>query len=582
MNAVKTAVAILALLPLFACSGETPGPASGGTPAQSAAGPFVDRTDQVGLDFFYFNGMSGEFHLAEILGPGGALFDYDGDGDLDAFIVQGGRFDPALDPDAARIGRRMQPLNDRLFRNELSETGTLAFVDATAGSGIDGTGYGMGAAIGDYDGDGDPDLYVTNYAENRLWRNDGDGGFTDVTDAANAGDPRWSTSAAFLDYDGDGALDLFVVNYVNYTLANHKPCYSPTSALDYCIPDNFAPLPDRLLHNRGDGTFEDVTAAAGIAGRYGAGLGVVSGDFDRDGRIDIYVANDGNPNQLWLNRGGGRFEDRALIAGCALNADGRAEGSMGIDAADFDGDGDEDLFMTHLTDETNTLYLNDGTGLFEDLSLATAVATASRPYTGFGTAFADYDNDGWLDLIVANGAVRTQPELARAGDPFPLHQKNQIFRNRGDGTFEEVTASAGAAFETSEVSRGAAFGDVDNDGDVDLLVLNNNAPSRLLLNRVGQDSPWIGLRVLGRDGRRDAIDARVELLLEDGSTIWRRVRAAASYCSSNDPRVLVGLRGRAPVAALRVHWLDGGDETWDAPPMGEYTTLRRGEGRSAD
>jgi hypothetical protein len=365
---------------------------------------------------------------------------------------------------------------------------------------------------------------------------------------------------------------------VDFTFANHKRCFSETSALDYCGPTSYAPVPDRLLRNRGDGTFDDVTASAQIARAYGAGLGLVCTDFDGDGWTDVYVANDDHPNQLWINQRDGTFRDAALLAGCALNLDGETESSMGIDAGDFDRDGDADLFMTHLTDETNTLYRNDGKAMFEDYTVQAGLAPGSRRYTGFGTAWLDFDNDGWLDVLVANGAVKTIEALARAGDPYPLHQRNQLFRNRGDGSFEEISDRAGEAFRVSEVSRGAAFGDIDNDGDTDVLLMNNSGRARLLVNELGAGRSWLGLRMTDAEARFDLLGTRVDVIREDGERLRRTVRPAASYCSSNDPRILVGLGSASTVRAVQARWPDGRVEQWTDIPINRYTTLRRGTG----
>jgi len=542
--------------------------------------PFLERAREVGIDFVHFNGMSGEFFIAEVLGPGGALIDYDNDGDLDVFIVQGamlGRDKDIREATFPPVGPL--PPGDRLFRNLLGETGDLRFVDVTDDAGIVSTGYGMGVAAGDYDADGFVDLYVTNFGPNVLLRNDGDGTFTDVTDRSGTAEDRWSTSAAFFDYDGDGRLDLFVCNYVDFTLANHKACYSETSARDYCGPLSYQAYPNRLFRNLGDGTFDDVTATSRIARGYGGGLGVVCSDLDGDDRVDIYVANDKRANLYWVNLGDGTFRDDALLAGCALDADGRTEGSMGVDAGDFDADGDQDLFVTNLSDETATLYRNDGTGLFDDATVEAGLAAPSLTFTGFGTAWVDYDNDGWLDIIVVNGEIKTIEALAARGDPYPLHQTKQIYRNRGDGHFEEITAQAGDAFRLSEVGRGAAFGDVDNDGDTDVLVLNNNGPARLLVNQVGNRNSWVGVRMMDRDGRLDVPNTRVEIVRRDGSSLWREVRTAASYLSANDPRVLVGIGADSEIRSVRARWPGGDVEEWSDVPVGRYTTLRRGTGR---
>lgn len=555
------------------------------SPILSATPPdgpvFTDRAAAMGLDFVHDNGMSGEFYFPEINGGGAAWLDADGDGDLDAYLVQSG----PIGPDTGKVapGKTSPAKNlpgDRLFRNDRGR-----FVDVTQIAGIRATGYGMGVATGDVDGDGDVDLYVANYGPNQLWRNDGDGTFTDVTAAANADDPRWSIGASFLDYDRDGDLDLYVVNYVEFDLERNPRCFTDSSRRDYCGPSAFPPLPDRLLRNGGDGTFEDVTAPSGIARQAGAGLGVVSADLNRDGWPDLYVANDGQPNFLWLNQGDGTFRDDALFAGVALNREGAPEASMGVDAGDFDGDGDDDLFMTHLMGESNTLYVNDGSGLFEDRSLEAGLASGSVPYTSFGTAWADIDNDGWLDLFIGNGAVRILEERVRQGDPYPLDQPNQLFWNDRGKRFLEITDRAGEAFREAEVTRGAAFGDVDDDGDLDILVSNNQGRARLLINRVGQDRAWIGFRIVEGKPARDAPGARVEVVLPTGRSLWRRVRTDGSYASAHDPRVLVGLGDRAgegepKVAAVRVHWLDGTVETWKGPAPGRYHRLERGTGKT--
>jgi len=428
------------------------------------------------------------------------------------------------------------------------------------------------------DGDGWVDIYVANdAAANQLWLNQHDGSFREVTADSGAGDPRWSVSAAFLDFDRDGWLDLCVGNYTDFTLANNRKCFAPNSARDYCSPKMYQAQPDRLLRNRGDGRFEDVSERSGITRASGPALGVLGVDVDGDGWVDIYVANDAAANQLWLNQHDGSFRDEALLSGTAVNMEGAAQASMGVDAADFDGDGDEDLFMTHLLGETNTLYVNNGEGWFEDRSLATGLAVPSKAFTAFGTAWLDYDNDGWLDLFAANGEVRIVPILARAGDLYPLHQPNQLFRNQGDGSFREVTAEAGPVFALSEVSRGAGFGDLDNDGDTDIVVVNNNGPVRLLRNEVGARNHWLGLRLLDRHGR-DALGARAELILADGRRLWRRVRTDGSYASANDPRILFGLGPEPKVQSLRVHWLGGRVEAWHGLSVDQYLVLREGEG----
>jgi hypothetical protein len=437
----------------------------------------------------------------------------------------------------------------------------------------------MGAAVGDYDNDGWPDLYLTNFGEDQLWRNNGDGTFTDVTEKAGLGQSGWGVSAAFLDYDRDGYLDLYVGRYLKFSLNDNEKCFAPTSGRDYCSPHMYDPMPDLLYRNRGDGSFEDVSKKSGIDRDFGPALGVIVADFNGDAWVDIYAANDMQPNQLWINRKKGSFTNEALLAGVAVNMEGAPEASMGVDAADFDGDGDEDLFMTHLQGETNTIYVNNGEGWFEDRSLATGLGAPSKIFTSFGTGWFDYDNNGWLDLFVANGEVRVVPFLARAGDTYPLHQTNQLFANLGGSKYKDITAEAGNAFELSEVSRGAAFGDVDNDGDMDILVTNNNGRTRLLINNVGNQRHWLGLRVLDDLGR-DAIGARVAVNLSKSRTLWRRVRSDGSYACANDSRVLVGLGESTEVGTVRVFWPSGDVGEWKGIPVDQYTSLRKGEGKA--
>ena len=553
-----------------------------GVPADDAW--FTDRAEDAGIDFVHFNGMSGEFYISEMMGAGGAMFDFDNDGDLDIYLVQGQMLGPGKTLDQAVIPPRSAlPLMDRLYRNDLEVhadgTRTLRFTDVTDASGLGVRAYGMGVATGDFDNDGWVDVYRTGLGPNHLFRNNGDGTFTDVSAQAGTSDRRWSVSASFVDVDRDGWLDLYVGNYLDHSVDEEIRCFTRTGERDYCGPRRYAPVPDRLYRNRRDGTFVDVTAEALVAREDGSALGVVAADFDADGWADIYVANDGEPNLLWINQQDGRFRNSALLAGAALNSLGSAEGSMGVDAGDFDADGDDDLFMTHLVTETNTLYINDGAALFDDRSAMVGLGVPSLAYTGFGTAWFDFDNDGWLDLLVANGSVRILESLARATDPFPLHEPNQLFRNLGTGRFEEVAARAGAVFELSEVSRGLAFGDVDNDGDVDVLVTNNNGPARLLINHVGQRNRWVGLRLVGGPGPRDMLGARVGVFRDEGPTLWRRARADGSYASANDPRVLVGLGDAATVSRIRVVWPSGRVEDWTDIAVGRWITLTEGTGQ---
>jgi len=544
-----------------------------------------DGSEAAGLDFVHWNGMTGEYYFPEIMGAGAALLDYDNDGDLDLYLVQGRMLDPGASISDALLPPPEGPLTDRLFRNDLTvgDDGApvLRFTDVTEQARIGPGGYGMGAATGDYDNDGWVDLYVTAFGSNRMLHNEGDGTFTDVTARSGTDDPRWSTSAAFVDYDLDGRLDLYVCNYVDFRLANHKECVNVTGARDYCAPGAYSPVPDRLFRNRGDGTFEDVSLSSRIALERGAALGVVPADFDLDGDLDLYVANDQMQNFYWVNQGDGTFRNEALLAGVAVNAGGNPEASMGIDAGDFDADGDLDLFKTNLRGETNTLYVNDGRGMFTDRTVDSGLGPASIPQTGFGTAWFDLDNDGWLDLLTVNGAV-TALEDARAGDVYrPYRERSQLFLNLGNGRFEDVSARAGAAFDLDGVGRGAAFGDVDNDGDVDVLVTHNSGPARLLINEIGSRAHWLGLRAREGTPPRDAHGARVGVRVAGRPTLWRQATTAGSYCSANDSRIVVGLGAAREMELVRVEWPGGEVEEWTDVPIDRWTTLTRGTGAPA-
>jgi hypothetical protein len=541
-----------------ACRSEPDTPRTAASPLRE--GPvtdtpwFVDNAEQTGLAFTHFNGMSGKFYYPEIIGPGAALFDYDNDGDLDVYLVQGqmlGTGTPLIAP-AGPL-----PLRGRLFRNDLVVT-----ADAT----------------GDFNNDGCIDLYLTNLGANQLFRNNCDGTFTDVSKESGTAEGSWSVSASFVDVDRDGWLDLFVGHYLDYRIEANTPCFSPSGRPDYCSPNVYRPQPSRLYHNNGNGTFTDVTMASGMAREFGPALGVVAADFNGDGWMDLYVANDGQANQLWINQRDGTFKNTGLLSGTAMNAHGKAKAGMGVDAGDFDNDGDEDLLVTNLRGEGTDLYVNDGTGLFEEQSERSGLGVASLAYTGFGVAWFDFDNDGWLDTLMVNGAVHTIEALSRANDPLPLREGKLLLRNLGNGRFEDVTKRAGPALQVLDVSRGAAFGDVDNDGDIDVVVANNSGKARLLINNVGNRSHWVGLRLVGTPSGRDMPGARAAIVREDGSTLWRRVRADGSYASANDPRVLVGLGQSSKPVRVRVIWPGGTTEEWNDVAVDRYTTLREGSG----
>jgi hypothetical protein len=551
-------------------------------PPSSQAPPFREVAAETGLRFQHFTGSLGDHDLPEIMGPGAALFDYDGDGDLDVFVVQGAMLDPARKPSAARFPPPPgQPAGCRLFRNDLGRDGSgrpvPRFTDVTDRAGLGRVLYGMGAAVGDYDGDGRLDVYVTAFGPNVLFHNNGDGTFTDVTAAAGAGDDRWSTSATFFDYDRDGRLDLFVANYVDFTRAANRTCFDAVGARDYCRPTVYRSVTDRLWHNEGGGRFKDVTEAAGLLKADGPGLGVAAADFNGDGWADLYVANDGTANQLWINRGDGTFADEGLLSGTAFNAEGLPEGSMGAAAADVDADGDLDLFVTNLPREAATLYVNLGQALFQDATHAWGLGAPTAPFTGFGAAFLDYDHDGWLDLFVANGAVSNVEALR--GQPYPFGELSLLLRNAGGRRFESVAGWAGAASERREVARGAAVGDVDNDGDVDVLVTNNNGPVRLFLNETRPRRPWLAVRLEGGATENShGIGARIGVVRHGRATLWRRVHTDGSYLTASDARVHFGLDDAAEVEALVVEWPRGRREAWKRPRTGMTLTLREGTG----
>jgi hypothetical protein len=544
---------------------------------------FVDRAEELGVDFVHFAGVSGEFYIVEISGPGCGMLDYDNDGDLDLYLIQGTMLGPGKTPaDAIRPPQKGYPLRDRLYRNDLviaaDGTRVLSFTDVTEDSGIRADGYGVGVAAADYDNDGWVDIFLTNFGPNQLWRNKGDGTFEEVIGRAGIDDPRWNTGATFLDFDRDGWLDLFVNCYLAFSYENHKICRLPSGIPGYCAPEAYGAVTNRLYRNRGDGTFEDWSLKAGIQHEAGKGLGVMATDFNLDGWMDVYVANDMLPNHMWINQGDGTFINDGMFGGTAVNADGRSESSMGVDAADVDCDGDEDLFMTHLGYQTNTLYINDGTGLFDDRTTTSGLGPPSVGRTSWGVRFFDYDNDGLLDLMTASGDVFVIEALARANDPFPMHQPNQLFHNIGSDRFEDVTATAGSVFELSEVSRGLAFGDIDNDGDTDVLLENCNGRARLLINTISTANHWIGLRLVGGEPPRDQIGAWVGVHRKGKPVLWRRVRTDGGYASANDPRLLVGLGDDAAVDRVEVHWPDGSVEEWTGVAVDRYTTLTMGGG----
>jgi hypothetical protein len=523
------------------------------------AGAFTDVTDASGVEFTHDAGAHGDFLLPEGIGSGGALFDRDGDGDLDLYLVQGG----PLAPDGA------DPVN-RLYRND----GAFRFTDVTEGSGADLGGYGLGCAAADVDGDGDVDLYVTRLGPDVLLRNDGDV-FTDATAASGLRNPGFGASAVFLDFDGDGALDLYVTNYVDWAPHLESACHDPRGIRDYCGPlDYDAPSTDRLFRGLGDGTFRDVSEASGIASHRGNGLGVIATDFDGDGRVDLYVANDQTPGFLWLNQGDGTFLEDAALRGCGFNADGLAIAGMGVAAEDLDDDGDWDLVVTNIHDHAHLALRNDA-GFFVDATHDWGFGGWGVPHTGFGLALFDQDLDGTLDGFVANGAVSRLAEPYRPDHPFA--EPDQFLRRGPDGAFADVTAEqAPDVLRRHEMSRGTLVGDVDDDGDLDLVVTANRGPARLLRNEADVSRAWVTLRILGVHGSA-ALNTRVRVTTDDGRARFREVRPQAGYLGTNDARVHFGLGGASSITEVEITWPDGGRETWGGLAPRRAYVVRRGQ-----
>ena len=528
---------------------------------------FEEVANKVGLVFSVVPFRVQRFYMPEEMPGGVALFDYDLDGDLDVYLGQGGDIDDTPKPD----------IGNRLFRNR----GDGTFEDVTDEAGVGDPKYAMACACGDYDSDGDIDLFVSNLGSNVMYRNNGDGTFTDVTEPAGMSTDAWGESAVFLDYDGDGDLDLFVANYLNWSPDRELECRGPGDRRDYCAPGSYqAPAPDTLYRNNGDGTFTDVSETAGLRAAFGYGLGVAAGDFDSDGLIDIYVANDQTANQLWLNTGNGTFRDAALLSGCALSGMGKAEASMGVMAIDFENDGDSDLFLSHLRNETNTFYLN-GAGMFDDRTSQLGLGTPSMAFTGFGLGFADFDHDGVLDLYVANGRVKLDDP---APDPSrPYAEPNQLFRGHASTTgvrVEESLPRGGTNTLLVEMSRAAAFGDLVNDGDVDIVISNIAGPLQILRNIAGSRGHWIMFRVLNTRNM-NSMGASVRIKA-GGQTQWRTVQRAYSYCASNDPRIHFGLGDAETVEDVLVRWPNGDEETFGAHRAGKIHTLSQGGGHPVE
>jgi enediyne biosynthesis protein E4 len=527
----------------------------------AAAVRFTDVTEASGVRFKHVSTPEKRY-IVESMSGGVALLDFDNDGYLDIYFVN------SLTVDLVKSKGKTRSV---LYRNR----GDGTFADVTDRAGVGDIGWGMGVAVGDYNNDGFQDLYVTCVGPNHLLRNNGDGTFTDTTQKAGVADPRWSAGASFVDYDADGHLDLFVANYVSFDFNNlpefgrDKTCQFKGVAVQ-CGPRGMAGDGDSLYRNNGDGTFTDVTKKAGVADPNGYyGMGVICSDFDEDGLTDIFVANDSTPNFLYKNKGDGTFKEIGFLSGTALNENGAAQGSMGVTVADYDHDGRLDLFITNFDDDYNTLYRNDGNGFFTDASYATRIAAVSLPYVGWGTKFFDYDADGWVDLFVGNGHV--YPQIKN------FLQRNFVHRNLRNGTFAEVGEQLGAAFAEKRAARGAAFGDLDNDGDVDIVVSYLGGGGQVLRNDGGNANNALLLKTVGVRSNRDGVGARVRVLAGD-LTQKDEVRSGDSYISQSDLRLHFGLERRTKIDLIEIRWPNGAIDKITDAKVNKLITVKEGQG----
>ncbi len=518
-----------------------PPPLLASNPSQPDQVRFVDVTAQAGIVFRHENGRSDDKLVVETVGSGVAWIDYDNDGFLDLYLVNG----------AVLADGKTSPGNVLLRNN-----GGGTFVDVTETSGVGGHGsYGMGVAVGDYDNDGWLDLYVTNYESNILYRNLGDGSFTETTKAAGVGGEQWSSSAGFFDYDRDGDLDLYVVNYLEYALGENPYCGQRREGYRlYCDVRMFDGAPDQLYRNNGDGTFKDVSMAAGIANLAGKGLGLAFGDFDQDGYADIYVANDTVRDFLYRNNGAGTFSDLTYSAGVGFDSHGKPQAGMGVDCGDVDGDGTLDIFVTNFARELNALYQNQGGLLFQEVSEKLGLDSGFTPL-GFGTKIFDFDNDGDLDIYVANGHIEDNVKLYY---PDLLYAQTDLLYENTGGKFEDVSAISG--FEAKHVGRGAAVGDFDNDGDLDLVVSNSGEKPILMENKGGNKNSWIAIRARGKRSNFFGLGVRVRVVTSSGRQL-KEVNNVASYLSSNDIRLYFGLGPEKTVRSIEISWPSGQSQT---------------------
>jgi hypothetical protein len=523
----------------------------------------VNATADAKLDFTQANSPTGSKYLPETMGGGVALLDYNNDGRLDIFFVNGAKIDDPMPPG------RLPDKSERKYWNRLyRQNPDGAFTDVTEKAGLTGmpqNRYGMGVAVGDFDNDGFEDLYVTGYGGNTLYHNNGDGAFTDVTAKAGVASSGWSTSAGFFDYDNDGRLDLFVTRYVEWSFEDTRFCGErQPGGRAYCHPDNYPGIANVLYHNNGDGTFTEVSQKAGIANPAGKSLGVAFADFDGDGWTDIYVANDSVQCFLYRNNHDGTFTDVSLTAGVGFNEDGRTFAGMGVDFADYDNDGRPDIIVTDLSGQRYVLYKNNGDGAFTDVTDQSGVGRATLKYSGWSTRFVDLDNDGWKDLFIAQGHVMdnvhiTSPDLQYLQPPLLLHNLQ--------GRFTAI--DGGPGLKGAWAGRGAAFGDIDNDGDIDIVVSNIGQKAYLLRNDGGNRNGWIGIRAKGRKSNRDGIGCRVKVTSPSGLTQHYTINTAAGYLSASDKRLIVGIGSDRLAKAVEIRWPSGAVQRFDNVASGK-------------
>jgi enediyne biosynthesis protein E4 len=526
---------------------------------------FVDITRSAGIRFRHDNAASPEKYLIETMGSGCAWIDYDQDGLLDLYLVNGA---------ATRVYTPPHALRSALYRNN----GDGTFTDVTDKGGVGAEGlFGMGVAVGDYDNDGFPDLLVLGYGRCILYRNNGNGTFSDVTARAGvANTGRWASSAAWFDYDNDGRLDLVIANYIDWSPERNFWCGDHGRGMrSYCHPDDYNGQPPTLYHNNGDGTFTDVSKKSGLGLKPGNGLGVVTFDYDDDGWQDVFIANDSMANFLFHNNGDGTFREVGYVTGVAVSADGLPEAGMGTDAADTTGDGRMDLVVTHLDSQLARLYRNMGDGTFDDATLQSQLGYATFHMSGFGARFMDYDNDGARDIFMANGHVLDNIE--RYNSAVHYAEPKLMFRNLGKGIFRNVSDQLGADFLLPRVSRGAAVGDFDNDGDLDILVNNNGEAPQLLRNDGGNTNHWLQVFLVGTKSNRDGVGARVKLTAGD-LVLYEQRKGGMSYQSAQDPRLHFGLGDRQIVDSLHVLWPSGATTTLQNLRADQVITVKEGQG----